>query len=65
LGDAAVSIAHNKVMVIDDNTVITGSFNFTAAAQRSNAENLLVILDLAPNLSLAFGCLDYESQGMR
>jgi phosphatidylserine/phosphatidylglycerophosphate/cardiolipin synthase-like enzyme len=43
--DAAVAIAHNKVMVIDDGTVITGSFNFTAAAQRSNAENLLVIHD--------------------
>ena len=27
--DAAVSIAHNKIMVIDDATVITGSFNFT------------------------------------
>jgi phosphatidylserine/phosphatidylglycerophosphate/cardiolipin synthase-like enzyme len=43
--DAAVSIAHNKVMVIDGATVITGSFNFTAAAQKANAENLLVIRD--------------------
>jgi phospholipase D len=32
-------------MVIDVMTVITGSFNFTAAAQKSNAENLLVIED--------------------
>jgi hypothetical protein len=30
--DTRVSIAHNKVMVIDGATVITGSFNFTAAA---------------------------------
>jgi phosphatidylserine/phosphatidylglycerophosphate/cardiolipin synthase-like enzyme len=43
--DVHVSIAHNKVMVIDKVTVITGSFNFTAAAQNHNAENLLVIRD--------------------
>ena len=30
-------------MVIDANTVITGSFNFTKAAEEHNAENLLVI----------------------
>jgi phosphatidylserine/phosphatidylglycerophosphate/cardiolipin synthase-like enzyme len=32
-------------MVIDDNTVITGSFNFTNNAEQSNAENLLIIRD--------------------
>lgn len=37
--------AHNKVIVIDGETVITGSFNFTKAAEESNAENLLVIHD--------------------
>jgi phosphatidylserine/phosphatidylglycerophosphate/cardiolipin synthase-like enzyme len=31
--DAQHTIAHNKVMVIDDATVITGSFNFTRAAE--------------------------------
>ena len=36
-------IAHNKIMVIDSNTVITGSFNFTKAAEEGNAENLLII----------------------
>jgi len=30
-------------MVIDGATVITGSFNFTKAAEEKNAENLLVI----------------------
>ena len=39
--------AHNKVMVIDHGTpnatVITGSYNFTNAAQFKNAENLLII----------------------
>jgi phosphatidylserine/phosphatidylglycerophosphate/cardiolipin synthase-like enzyme len=38
--DDRVVIAHNKIMVIDDRNVITGSFNFTRAAQR-NAENVL------------------------
>jgi phosphatidylserine/phosphatidylglycerophosphate/cardiolipin synthase-like enzyme len=41
--DDTVAIAHNKVMVIDQKTVITGSFNFTTAAQHSNAENVLII----------------------
>lgn len=43
--DSRVAIAHNKVMVIDAETVITGSFNFTKAAQFKNAENVLVIQD--------------------
>lgn len=30
-------------MVIDSATIITGSFNFTKAAEAKNAENLLVI----------------------
>lgn len=43
--DGEHAIAHNKVMVIDGQTVITGSFNFTRAAEEKNAENLLVIQD--------------------
>jgi phosphatidylserine/phosphatidylglycerophosphate/cardiolipin synthase-like enzyme len=43
--DAKHTIAHNKVMIIDGETVITGSFNFTKAAEENNAENLLVIHD--------------------
>jgi phosphatidylserine/phosphatidylglycerophosphate/cardiolipin synthase-like enzyme len=45
--DGAHAIAHNKVMIVDGETVITGSFNFTSAAERQNAENLLVIQDRA------------------
>ena len=41
--DGKHAIAHNKVMVIDGKTVITGSFNFTKAAEQSNAENMLII----------------------
>lgn len=44
--DARHAIAHNKVMIIDGRTVITGSFNFTKAAQEKNAENLVVFSDM-------------------
>ena len=45
--DDTHAIAHNKVMVIDSGTILTGSFNFTRAAEEKNAENLLVIQDAA------------------
>jgi phosphatidylserine/phosphatidylglycerophosphate/cardiolipin synthase-like enzyme len=41
--DRKHAIAHNKVMIIDDYTVLTGSFNYSAAAENRNAENLLII----------------------
>jgi phosphatidylserine/phosphatidylglycerophosphate/cardiolipin synthase-like enzyme len=34
---------HHKVIIIDDNTVITGSFNFTVTADKANDDNILVI----------------------
>lgn len=40
--DGAHPIAHNKVIILDGATVITGSFNFTRQAEW-NAENLVVI----------------------
>jgi len=43
--DTHHAIAHNKIMIIDGCVVITGSFNFTQAAEEKNAENLLVIND--------------------
>ena len=49
--------AHNKVMVIDagtaDAAVITGSYNWTYAAQNKNAENVL-ILRHNPELASAY-----------
>lgn len=45
--DSHHAIAHNKIMIIDGQTVITGSFNFTKAAEENNAENLLVIRSAA------------------
>jgi phosphatidylserine/phosphatidylglycerophosphate/cardiolipin synthase-like enzyme len=47
--DAKHAIAHNKIMVVDGATVITGSFNFTNAAETRNAENVLIIKN-APDL---------------
>lgn len=41
--DQAVTIAHNKVIIIDDDQVIGGSFNFTKSAQRRNAENVTIL----------------------
>ena len=41
--DEKHAIAHNKVMILDEATVITGSFNFTKAAEESNAENVLIL----------------------
>jgi len=38
-------IMHNKFAVIDDEIVITGSYNWTASAGERNNENLLVIDD--------------------
>ena len=38
--DDKVAIAHNKVMVIDGETVIGGSYNYTRSAEDKNAENV-------------------------
>lgn len=41
--DDEFAIAHSKVMILDEENIITGSFNFTKAAEEKNAENVLVI----------------------
>ena len=41
--DTEHAIAHRKIIVIDGETIITGSFNLTKVAQEKNAENLLLI----------------------
>jgi phosphatidylserine/phosphatidylglycerophosphate/cardiolipin synthase-like enzyme len=43
--DARHAIAHNKVMVLDNIRVISGSYNYTRSAQERNAENLMVLRD--------------------
>jgi phosphatidylserine/phosphatidylglycerophosphate/cardiolipin synthase-like enzyme len=38
-------VLHHKVFIVDGQFVLTGSFNFSASATRSNDENLLIIND--------------------
>ncbi|MBZ0298327.1 MAG: FAM83 family protein [Anaerolineae bacterium] len=38
-------ILHHKVFIVDNDTVLTGSFNFSDSAMRSNDENMLIIHD--------------------
>jgi hypothetical protein len=53
------AILHDKFMIIDQQHVQTGSFNYTAAAASKNAENVLIIWN-APELAAR-----YESQWQR
>ena len=41
--DGRHALAHSNCLVIDRQTVITGSFNFTKVSEDSNAEDLLII----------------------
>ncbi len=41
--DAEHAIAHNKILLIDQKVIVTGSFNFTQQAEMSNAENIIII----------------------
>ena len=43
--DSSKSLMHHKVIVIDAETVITGSYNFSKNAEERNNENLLIIKD--------------------
>jgi len=52
LEDGNCYILHHKVIVIDEHTVITGSYNFTNSAERDNDENLVIVND--PNLARAY-----------
>jgi phosphatidylserine/phosphatidylglycerophosphate/cardiolipin synthase-like enzyme len=45
LTDGNPYIMHHKVIIIDDETVILGSYNFTNSADESNDENVLIIHD--------------------
>ena len=41
--DDAHTTANCKVLLIDDHTVVTGSYNYTKAAESKNAENIVII----------------------
>jgi phosphatidylserine/phosphatidylglycerophosphate/cardiolipin synthase-like enzyme len=41
--DANSKTMHDKIILLDGKSVITGSYNFTAAAEKKNDENILMI----------------------
>ena len=51
--DYRYAIMHDKYLIIDGKTVETGSFNLTAAAESSNAENVLILRD-APEIAARY-----------
>lgn len=55
--DANYQAAHNKVVIVDADaanaTTITGSYNFTVAAQWHNAENVVILRD-NPQIARAY-----------
>lgn len=50
---SSFAIHHDKVIVVDGKTVQTGSFNYSAAAESANSENVLVLWD-SPRLAEAY-----------
>jgi len=43
--DGIDGLLHHKAIIIDDETVITGSYNFTINADRANDENVVILHD--------------------
>ena len=41
--DSSHTIAHSKVILIDDETTITGSYNFSKSAEEKNSENIIIL----------------------
>lgn len=50
-------LLHHKVFIIDEQTVVVGSYNFSSSAENDNDENLLIIHD--PQVARAF-LAEYE-----
>ncbi|WWO97013.1 MAG: phospholipase D family protein [Candidatus Dasytiphilus stammeri] len=40
------AIMHNKFMIIDNKIIQTGSYNYTKAAAKNNAENIIIIYNV-------------------
>jgi phospholipase D len=43
--DKVAGLAHNKIMIVDQRLVVTGSYNFSKAAYKRNADNILIVND--------------------
>jgi phosphatidylserine/phosphatidylglycerophosphate/cardiolipin synthase-like enzyme len=50
--DGISGLMHHKVIIIDEQIVITGSYNFTASAETRNDENVVIIFD--PDVAARF-----------
>ncbi|MGV3346419.1 phospholipase D family protein [Enterobacteriaceae bacterium LUAb1] len=62
------AIMHNKFMIFDDKTLQTGSFNYSKAAQKSNAENVIIIKnnqEIAKKYTVNFEKLWSESKSLK
>lgn len=53
LVDTIHGLMHDKILIVDNETVVTGSFNYTWSAENRNAENLIVIHD--PTIAAEYG----------
>ena len=50
---SAYHLLHDKVIIADENTVQTGSFNYTVSASNLNSENVVVVKD-APDVTAGY-----------
>lgn len=62
--DGNQALLHNKVFIIDNQTIITGSYNFSKNAENNNNENTLIIHSpqLALNYNQEYGRLKWAAQ---
>jgi len=62
--DGNAGILHHKVIIIDAQTVISGSFNFSDNAVRNNDENLVILRDrdLAAQFLAEYSRLRFEAK---
>ncbi len=50
--DGELGLMHHKVLIIDRQVVVLGSYNFTASAEKTNDENVLIIHN--PDVAMQF-----------
>jgi phosphatidylserine/phosphatidylglycerophosphate/cardiolipin synthase-like enzyme len=62
--DGNVGQMHHKVFIIDEKIVITGSYNFSASAERINDENVVIFFDpqIAAQYMAEFRRVEAEAQ---
>ena len=62
--DGIEGLMHHKVFIIDEQIVITGSYNFSRSAEERNDENIIVIYntDIAQEFLKEFGRVQAQAQ---